>query len=278
MLRMRMMILIRMNSLHPVPQCATGIQTSVKGFRGEATSCPNVTLGIPTVTSTGEPVRIDIPGPSILDEGAHGLLFAHGPMQRAARCAAAARPLPPSPNPFHLLADDDSDPTPKSRACQWTEQDLKTSHEAWCHPGHTKYDHIVCTHPEHFPRDPAFRAAARKFRCPVCDPTRSLRCRRLLRRKERQRCALPIENIAVSDLHRIRRAVRDCQRMISWLWLWTASTSCGRRRHGAASLRRRSSTSSCDSPTSRSTKYAWTTLGNSQSQRVSCDGAPTEAS
>mmetsp|Transcript_17712 Transcript_17712/g.35544 ORF Transcript_17712/g.35544 Transcript_17712/m.35544 type:complete len:234 (-) Transcript_17712:358-1059(-) len=233
MLRMRMMILIRMNSLHPVPQCATGIQTSVKGFRGEATSCPNVTLGIPTVTSTGEPVRIDIPGPSILDEGAHGLLFAHGPMQRAARCAAAARPLPPSPNPFH---------------------------------------------PEHFPRDPAFRAAARKFRCPVCDPTRSLRCRRLLRRKERQRCALPIENIAVSDLHRIRRAVRDCQRMISWLWLWTASTSCGRRRHGAASLRRRSSTSSCDSPTSRSTKYAWTTLGNSQSQRVSCDGAPTEAS
>jgi len=59
-----------------------------------------------------------------------------------ARCAAAARPLPPSPNPFH---------------------------------------------PEHFPRDPAFRAAARKFRCPVCDLVKGARkYRKSARMKQKQ--------------------------------------------------------------------------------------------
>ena len=195
----------------------TGGHTSVKGYQGAASRCPNVQIGIPTVTKDGEPVLLDMPGPSILNEDANGLLLAHSSMQRAGfkiklrpgtqhnasdggyirlpdgrvvlltfeddlyylpvhtpvgqHCVSANPAITVracarqqlSPNPFHLLQDDDSDPTPPSRICQWTQQDLQTSHEAWCHPGHSKQDEIICAHPTHFPADPAFRAAALKL-------------------------------------------------------------------------------------------------------------------
>ena len=88
---------------------------------------------------------------------------------KPARCLRPAQPLRPSPNPFCLLQDDTADPTPAERLCQWTEKELQTSHEAWCHPGHSKFDEILGAHPEHFPKDPAFRTAAHKLWCPVCD-------------------------------------------------------------------------------------------------------------
>lgn len=57
--------------------------TRVQGIQVEARTCPNVRLGIPTVTKDGEPILLEVPTPSILHEDAHGLLLAHGPMKRA---------------------------------------------------------------------------------------------------------------------------------------------------------------------------------------------------
>mmetsp|Transcript_29890 Transcript_29890/g.61459 ORF Transcript_29890/g.61459 Transcript_29890/m.61459 type:complete len:480 (-) Transcript_29890:392-1831(-) len=81
------------------------------------------------------------------------------------RSATPAPALQPSDNPFQLLQNDSADPS----ACYWTAADIGTSHKAWCHPGVTKTDAIIATYPDLFPKDPAYRAAARQHRCPVCD-------------------------------------------------------------------------------------------------------------
>mmetsp|Transcript_30545 Transcript_30545/g.63109 ORF Transcript_30545/g.63109 Transcript_30545/m.63109 type:complete len:300 (-) Transcript_30545:128-1027(-) len=61
----------------------TGGDTNVTGMSGPAQRCPNVRLGIPTVSRDGEPLLLEVPGPSLLHEGANGILLAHGSMQRA---------------------------------------------------------------------------------------------------------------------------------------------------------------------------------------------------
>jgi len=81
---------------------------------------------------------------------------------------AASQPLTPSPNPYAVLDHDFAE-------CNWTHEDIETSHNAWSHPGATKMDDIIVAYPEHFPKDPKYRAAARKHRCPVCDPVSILR-------------------------------------------------------------------------------------------------------
>ena len=55
----------------------------LKGCQGLSQRVRRARLGIPTVTSTGEPILFEVPGPGVLREGAHGLLVAHGLMQRA---------------------------------------------------------------------------------------------------------------------------------------------------------------------------------------------------
>jgi len=189
----------------------------VTGFAGAAERCPNVKLGIPTVTREGKPLLLQVPGPSILHTGAHGLLLSHGRWQRAGfqitlrpgttrnprdggfirtpkghvidldfrhdlyylpvhtavkakRANHLRHPRPttaltPSDNPYQMLQDDERDPS----VCNWTMADITTSHQAWCHPAASKYDTIVTTYPELFPKDPSYRAAARQHRCPVCD-------------------------------------------------------------------------------------------------------------
>jgi len=135
----------------------------------------------------------------VLDESAGGLLLAHGPMQRAgfdiqlrpvdatvrprdasrsdgsqtvasSRVAAAAPPHQPSRNLFDVLCrDDDGTEYDNARACNWTSADMQTAHEAWAHPGHSKFDSIITAYPHLFPKDKNYRASARKLRCPVCD-------------------------------------------------------------------------------------------------------------
>jgi len=61
----------------------TGEETEVTGMSGPPESCPNVKLGIPTVTKDGEPLLLEVQGPSLLNKGANGVLLAHGPLQRA---------------------------------------------------------------------------------------------------------------------------------------------------------------------------------------------------
>jgi len=192
----------------------TGDETEVTGMSGEPQSCPNVNLGIPTVTKDGEPLLLELPGPSLLHTGANGILLAHSllqkagfdvtlragtrhnphdggfiripdgrvimlrfdndlyylpvhtPVQRANRAQRQqlAPALLPSPNPFHLLDDGRRD----SLTCAWTQADIETSHNAWCHPGASKTDAIIVQYPDLFPKDPKYRSAARQHRCPVC--------------------------------------------------------------------------------------------------------------
>eukprot|EP00961_Rhodomonas_salina_P280490 3789021-Rhodomonas_salina.1 len=40
-------------------------------------------MGLPTVTTAGEPILFRVPGPAILKEGANAILLAVGPMKRA---------------------------------------------------------------------------------------------------------------------------------------------------------------------------------------------------
>mmetsp|Transcript_51291 Transcript_51291/g.104329 ORF Transcript_51291/g.104329 Transcript_51291/m.104329 type:complete len:218 (+) Transcript_51291:515-1168(+) len=76
----------------------TGDTTNVKGIYGPARNCPNVKLGIPTVSKDGEPLILTVPGPSILDESAHGLLLSHGAMQRAGFTVALRAGTQHNPN------------------------------------------------------------------------------------------------------------------------------------------------------------------------------------
>jgi len=225
--------------------------TNVMGMSGPAQACPNVKVGIPTVTRDGEPLLITIPGPSLLHTGANGLLLAHGPMQRAGfdikmrpgnrhnpydggyiripdgrvislrfendlyylpvhtpvtkpvahpkrRVSMCA--LQPSPNPYQQLQDDSTDPL----TCGWTTADLTTSHNAWGHPGTSKTDQIIATYPELFPKDPAYRAAARERRCPICDLMKGTRkYRKSKRMKQKQRkcanCVLQSAHLPVNS-------------------------------------------------------------------------------
>mmetsp|Transcript_60297 Transcript_60297/g.123885 ORF Transcript_60297/g.123885 Transcript_60297/m.123885 type:complete len:433 (+) Transcript_60297:345-1643(+) len=211
----------------------TGGETEVMGMSGPAESCLNVTLAIPTVTADGEPLLLEIPGPSLYHKGANGILLAHGPMQRAGfiitlrsgtrhnphdggyirnpdgrvvrllfdndlyclpvhtpvKRAGHARHLqtPPalqsSPNPFQLLDDDIEPPL----TCGWTQADIETSHNAWCHPCTSKTDTIITQYPELFPKDPKYRAAAREHRCPVCDLMKGARKYRKSKRMKQKR-------------------------------------------------------------------------------------------
>jgi len=61
----------------------TGGETAVTGMAGPALRCPNVKLGIPTVSADGEPLLLEVPGPSLLNKDANGILLAHGSMQKA---------------------------------------------------------------------------------------------------------------------------------------------------------------------------------------------------
>mmetsp|Transcript_29766 Transcript_29766/g.61177 ORF Transcript_29766/g.61177 Transcript_29766/m.61177 type:complete len:167 (+) Transcript_29766:752-1252(+) len=84
---------------------------------------------------------------------------------------------------FTLLdAEDNGAEYDREFACAWTEADMQTSHEAWAHPGHSKFDSIITTYPELFPKDKKFRAAARHHRCPVCDLMKGARHYRKSRR------------------------------------------------------------------------------------------------
>jgi len=49
------MILSLIKTTFPIPLSPTGIPT-----------CPNVRLGVPTVTKDGEPLLLEVPGPSVL--------------------------------------------------------------------------------------------------------------------------------------------------------------------------------------------------------------------
>jgi len=233
----------------------TGGETDVTGMSGGADRCKNVRLGIPTVTKDGEPLLFEVPGPSLLHEGANGILLAHGPMQRAGftialrtgtrhnakdggyiripdgrvvnliyennlyylpihtpvskranrlRHLEPAPALQPSPNPFEGLLDEPLDPL----TCGWTQADITTSHHSWCHPGSSKMDAIITTYPDRFPKDPAYRTAARQHRCPICDfmkGARKYRKSKRMKQKKRDKlnskqqacanCVLPLANI-----------------------------------------------------------------------------------
>eukprot|EP00961_Rhodomonas_salina_P183623 2478506-Rhodomonas_salina.1 len=60
-----------------------GSPAQVSGFDGAAVPCQRIEMGIPTVTTTGEPILFRVPGPSILREGANAILLAVGPMKRS---------------------------------------------------------------------------------------------------------------------------------------------------------------------------------------------------
>jgi len=84
--------------------------------------------------------------------------------------AAVSAPTPPSLNLYDTLdRDDNGEQYDNECACKWAATDIQTSHEAWGHPGHSKYDAIITTYPDIFPEDKKYRAAARQHRCPVCD-------------------------------------------------------------------------------------------------------------
>jgi len=211
----------------------TGDETEVTGMSGSSQSCPNVTLGIPTVTADGEPLLLELPGPSLLHTGANGILLAHSLLQKAgftvklrsgtrhnshdggfiripdgrvvrlrfendlyylpvhtpARRANHSRshhptPAPlPSPNPYHLLGEDEGEVL----TCRWTQADIETSHNAWCHPGASKTDAIIAHYPDLFPKDPKYRAAARQHQCPVCDLMKGSRKYRKSKRMKNKR-------------------------------------------------------------------------------------------
>mmetsp|Transcript_60354 Transcript_60354/g.124045 ORF Transcript_60354/g.124045 Transcript_60354/m.124045 type:complete len:189 (+) Transcript_60354:660-1226(+) len=172
----------------------TGDETEVTGMSGTAQSCPNVNLWIPTVTKDGEPLLLELPGPSLLHTDANGILIAHSLMQKAgfdvklrsgtrhnphdcgfiripdgrvimlrfendlyylpvhtpvkrangAQLTLTAPAPTPSPNQYHLLDDEMLDPL----TCAWTQADIETSHNAWCHPGASKTDAIIAQYPD----------------------------------------------------------------------------------------------------------------------------------
>mmetsp|Transcript_18485 Transcript_18485/g.37521 ORF Transcript_18485/g.37521 Transcript_18485/m.37521 type:complete len:200 (+) Transcript_18485:493-1092(+) len=95
-------------------------------------------------------------------------------------------PMPESVNTFDILAEDDSEPTCYPVAppapTPWTQADIQTAHEAWCHPGTSKTDAIINCYPDLYPKDPRYRAAVRKHRCPVCDLMKGARTYRKSKR------------------------------------------------------------------------------------------------
>eukprot|EP00961_Rhodomonas_salina_P033721 453609-Rhodomonas_salina.1 len=60
-----------------------GVPAQVSGFDGRSVPCQRIEMGIPMVTTTGEPILFRVPGPSILREGANAILLAVGPMKRS---------------------------------------------------------------------------------------------------------------------------------------------------------------------------------------------------
>mmetsp|Transcript_17909 Transcript_17909/g.36009 ORF Transcript_17909/g.36009 Transcript_17909/m.36009 type:complete len:481 (+) Transcript_17909:395-1837(+) len=150
-------------------------------LRAAARPCPNVQLGIPTVSSDGEPLLLTLPiHTPVRSRGASRVTPVHAlsasrvtPVHPtgASRppAAAAPSPSPLSNNLFDVLdREDDGAQYDREHACRWTADELQVSHEAWCHPGHSKFDSIITQYPHLFPKDKHFRATARKHRCPVC--------------------------------------------------------------------------------------------------------------
>ena len=85
------------------------------------------------------------------------------------RTLAARTTLTCSANSFDALTDCDREPTWYTvKPPTWTTADIQTSHEEWCHPGHSKYDQIQGEYPGLFPKDSRYRTAARNHQCPVC--------------------------------------------------------------------------------------------------------------
>eukprot|EP00961_Rhodomonas_salina_P259149 3501394-Rhodomonas_salina.1 len=60
-----------------------GAPAQVSGFDGGSVPCQCIEMGIPMVTTTGEPILFRVPGPSILLEGVNAILLAVGPMKRS---------------------------------------------------------------------------------------------------------------------------------------------------------------------------------------------------
>mmetsp|Transcript_37957 Transcript_37957/g.77885 ORF Transcript_37957/g.77885 Transcript_37957/m.77885 type:complete len:202 (-) Transcript_37957:863-1468(-) len=164
-------------------------------------------MGLPTVTSNGSPMLLQLPGPSILktpdgvkvpltfrDDLWHLPVYAKPKQGKTARTRTQHSTRPPSvsANRYAALENDETEPVrhpvPQSACTGWTTADIDTSHQSWCHPGHMKYDSIICQYPDLFPRDPSYRTAARKHRCPVCDLMKGARAyRKSKRMKEKQR-------------------------------------------------------------------------------------------
>mmetsp|Transcript_61400 Transcript_61400/g.126780 ORF Transcript_61400/g.126780 Transcript_61400/m.126780 type:complete len:204 (-) Transcript_61400:1493-2104(-) len=58
-------------------------ETEVTGMSGPPQRCPNIKLGIPTVSADGEPLLLEVPGPSLLNKDANCILLSHGSLQKA---------------------------------------------------------------------------------------------------------------------------------------------------------------------------------------------------
>eukprot|EP00961_Rhodomonas_salina_P103140 1386849-Rhodomonas_salina.2 len=73
------------NGKHLVTRFLPGApwQAQVSGFDSGAVPCQRIEMGIPTVTTTGKPILFQVPGPSILLEGANAILLAVGPMKHS---------------------------------------------------------------------------------------------------------------------------------------------------------------------------------------------------
>jgi len=135
-----------------------------------ARPCPNVHLRIPTVSSDGEPLLLTLPIDATVRARGVSRNSAGSPTVASLCSTPAPTPPPVSTNVFDMLdRDDDGAEYDSEHACAWTEADLQTSHEAWAHPGHSKFDSIITHYPDLFPRDKTYRARARHLRCPVCD-------------------------------------------------------------------------------------------------------------
>mmetsp|Transcript_18493 Transcript_18493/g.37553 ORF Transcript_18493/g.37553 Transcript_18493/m.37553 type:complete len:249 (-) Transcript_18493:288-1034(-) len=96
---------------------------------------------------------------------------------------------PVSVNTYSALADDDSEPpcyhsypVIPSAPKPWTQAEIQSDHEAWCHPGTTKTDAIIATYPDRYPKDPRYRAEVCKHRCPVCNLMKGARTYRKSKR------------------------------------------------------------------------------------------------